>query len=588
MDEQPACSPGYAAGTFAAASGIGQNFCMKSSSLHCSHPRLPRFCRIALASWLLAGVWLAISAGQLCAQSAAKAAPRAKDPVVEFIDEQIRQGWVDNEVQPSAAAEDAEWLRRVSLDIAGHIPPVNKLEEFLESKVPDKKQIVIDELLASPDHVRFLTETWTNLLIGRSTPARTSRLGMRKFLRENFARNRPWNEVVEQLITASGHFEENGAVNFILARLDGNPNREDYHVDATANLTRLFMGMQVQCTQCHNHPFNDWKQNQFWEFDSFLKQVRRNDLRRYDPQSGRMVDDYSELVEQRFNGPVYYETRGGLMQVAYPSYLGTEVDKGVPDRRVELAKLMCHGDPQKTIARAMVNRMWGHYFGFGFTRPIDDMGPHNPPSHPALLDRLTDEFVKSNYDMRQLARWICNSEAYSLTSRAGKKNSIDNPTAGEVPLFSKMYVKTLQAEQLYDSLLIASRPANAEATSGADDRREQWLREFLRVFGGDETQDPTLFAGTITQALLLINGDLVQNATSNQPGTALHAILTDRKLRTEPARINALFLATLGRNAEASERRQLLQLMQSSASPEAAYQDLCWALLNSNEFVVNH
>lgn len=512
------------------------------------------------------------------------------DPVVEFINQQVRQGWTDNEVQPSPAADDAEWLRRVWLDIAGHIPPVEKVDEFVESKEANKRAIVVDELLESRDAVRNFTEVWTNLLIGRNTPARTSRAGLRKFLRESFARNRPWNEVVYDLLTATGHYEENGAVNFILARLDGNPNREDYSVEATANLTRIFLGLQVQCTQCHNHPFNDWKQNQFWEFDSFLKQVSRVDNRRYDPQSGRMVDDYSELVERNFSGPVYYETRAGLMQVAYPTFFGKEVPKDAPNRRRELAQLVCHEDADLTLARAMVNRTWGHFFGFGFTRPVDDMGPHNAPSHPELLDRLAREFAAADYDVKRLMRWICNSEAYSLTSRFGKKNAIDNPAAGEAPLFSRVYVKTMQAEQLYDSLLIATQAHQngAGGAEAADAQRERWLREFLLIFGGDDDSEPTLFSGSIPQALLMMNGDLVQQALEDKEGGLLHSVLYNRRHKTDAARVGALFEAVLGRGPEPAEARQLVRLMQASRDPLSAYQDLYWALLNSNEFVMNH
>ena len=416
----------------------------------------------------------------------------SSDPLIEYIDEQIRTGWVDNEIEPSAHAEDSEWLRRVYLDLTGRIPDVETITAFLEDKDPAKRSKMVDRLLDDPDYVRNMTTVWTNLFLGRNTPDRTSRPGMEKFLRESFARNRPWNEIVYDMLTAEGHFEENGAVNFLLGQLDGNPNREDYTVEATARATRLLLGMQVQCTQCHNHPFNDWKQAQFWEFDSFFKQIARNDVDRYDPESGRMVDDYSELVWREFEGPVFYETRAAEMKVSYPAYFGQEVDFGSgTNRRLEFARLVCHEDPNKQLAKAMVNRMWGFFFGYGFTRPVDDMGPHNAPSHPELLDRLAEEFVESGYDVKQLARWICNTEAYSLTSRFNANNEIDKPSAGEVPLFSHMYVKTLTAEQLYDSLIVATgaHKAGQSGYEQAQAQRERWLQDFLRIFGGNEEDE---------------------------------------------------------------------------------------------------
>ena len=513
------------------------------------------------------------------------------DPLASFIDEQIRQTWADNEVQPSPSADDAEWLRRVSLDIVGRIPAATEVTEFLEDEDPGKRAHKIDELLDHPDYVRHFTEHWTNQLIGRNTPRRTSRSGMRKFLRDAFTRNRPWNEIVYDLVTAEGHYEENGAVNFMLAQLDGNPRREDYHVQATAKVTRIFLGMQVQCTQCHNHPFNEWKQNQFWEFNSFFRQVRRVDHRTLDPESGRRVDDYSELVYQPYDEPVYFEMRNGLIQVAYPKYLsGEEIDPKTQDRRQELARLMCFDAPEQMVAKAFVNRTWADFLGYGFTRPLDDMGPHNPPSHPELLARLSDEFVKSGYDVKQLIRWICNTEVYNLTSRILPENEFDNPAAGEVPLFSHMYVKTLQAEQLYDSLILATNTHQIRVRNdaGTQNQKERWMRDFLRIFGGNEEDEPTLFSGSIPQALLMMNGPLVQNATSAKPGSYLRTVLASGRLRSDSARVQALFVSSLGRKPTRLEITKINQIMNSTSDKLAAYQDLYWALLNSNEFILNH
>src|SRR5436190_1918657 len=159
---------------------------------------------------------------------------RGKDPVVEEINKFIKQGWTDNEVTPSAQAEDAEWLRRVYLDVVGRIPDSGTVEKFLNEKEAGKRSALVTELIEDPGFVRHMTTTWSNVLIGRNPPRRTSKAGLEKFLRESFAKNRPWNEIVYDLLTAEGHFEQNGAVNFILGQLDGNPNRDDYAVEATA------------------------------------------------------------------------------------------------------------------------------------------------------------------------------------------------------------------------------------------------------------------------------------------------------------------------------------------------------------------
>ncbi len=516
----------------------------------------------------------------------------SSDPLIKFIDEQIQAGWQDNEVEPSPVADDAEWLRRVYLDIVGNIPTSEEAASFLADEDTAKRSKVIEKLVAHPDYVRNFTEIWTNITIGRNTPDRTSRAGMQKFFRESFARNRPWNDMVYDIVTAEGHFEENGAVNFILAQLQGNPEDEEYHVEATAKLTRVFMGMQVQCTQCHNHPFNEWKQNQFWEFNSFLRQTRRVDHDKYDPKTGENEDDYSELASRPFGGPVYYEMRNGLVQPAYPKYIGDlEVSpEQETDRRQELGRLMCHDDPELTIAKAMVNRMWSHFLGYGFTRPIDDIGPHNPVSHPELLQRLTEEFVKSGYDNKQLITWICNSQSYNLSSQFNKKNEFDNPAAGEVPLFSHMYVKTMQAEQLYDSLIIATNAHQSGAGNfeKAEEQRERWLQDFLRIFGGNEEDEPTIFSGSIPQALLMMNGPLVEQAISAEKGSYLHTVLADPRNKSDSSRIQALYLSALGRMPTRFEMGQITKTLKTNRDQLAAYQDLYWALLNSNEFILNH
>jgi len=543
---------------------------------------------IAAGAFFLSGSQAAQAQQSSSADAGKSFSTGSSDEIVKFINARIRQVWKDNEIEPSPVATDAKWLRRVYLDIVGHIPPADEVEKFLADKDPAKRSKVIDKLLEDPGYVRNWTTIWTNLSIGRRTPDRVSRLGMKKFYREAFAKNRPWNEVVADIVSAEGHFERNGAVNFLLAQM----TMRDDGVQATAKTTRLFLGLQVQCTQCHDHPFNKWKQDQFWQFNSFFRQARRRDVRRYNPKTGRQEDAYSELVRRDFSGPVYFEKRNAVVQVAYPKYFDKKIDDGSQtDRLDQLAKLMKEGTERKLVAKAMVNRMWGHFFGYGFTKPVDDMGPHNPPSHPELLAKLTDEFVKHNYDLKQLIRWICNSEAYNLTSAFGPKNKIDNPAAGETPLFSHMYVKSMTAEQLYDSLIIATEAHKSGRSSwaAAEKQRQQWMQQFVIAFDTDENDESTTFNGTIPQALMMMNGDLTKNAINTKPGSYLYKVLSQRG--PDATKIQTLFRSALGRLPSRSEMTQLLKLFRTKrtvADKLAAYQDLYWALLNSNEFIFVH
>jgi hypothetical protein len=216
------------------------------------------------------------------------------------------------------------------------------------------------------------------------------------------------------------------------------------------------------------------------------------------------------------------------------------------------------------------------------------MGPHNPASHPDLLDRLTDEFVQSNYDVKQLMRWIANAEAYNLTSRFGKGNEIDSPAAGNVPLFSHMYIKVMSPEQLYDSLIIATDAHKSGRTSwdAAEQQRQQWMQQFVIAFDTDEADEITQFNGTIPQALMMMNSELIQNAVNTQPGSYLHDVLAGRG--TDRQKVETLFLATLGREPSRRETTDLDQIVRGYPNRLDAFQDVFWALLNSNEFILNH
>lgn len=503
--------------------------------------------------------------------------------LLQFINQQIRQGWVENYATPSAPADDGEWLRRVSLDIVGKIPDLKTAEAFLADTSTVKRTKLIESLLEDPAYARNFTTIWTNLLIGRVTPRDINRPALQKFLRESFGRNRGWNAIVTDLLTAEGPNNTNGATNFLLAHLN------DGAVPATAISSRLFLGTQVQCTQCHNHPFNPaLKQNAFWEFNSFFKQVRSQRVQKYNEKSGRNEVEYLELTARDFEGPVFFERRNGLMEVAYPKFNDVEVSPDATlDRRHELAKLITTGQHTQ-LADAMVNRMWGHFFGYGFTRPVDEMGPPNSPSHPALLERLSIEFVKSGYDLKRLIGWICNSEAYNLTSRFNAHNEKDNPAAGEMPVFSHLYLKSMQAEQLYDSLIVATGAHNAAGGDWekAESRRQEWMQQFVRAFGTDENDESSTFDGTIPQALMLMNGELMKAALEGARGSVLHSIMYDK---TSPSdKVRQLYLAALSRAPSAKEVQTANRILKHAASPLEAYQDLYWALLNSNEFIINH
>ena len=501
--------------------------------------------------------------------------------IVGFVDDRVANGWQDNEMTASEVASDSEWLRRVYLDIVGHIPPANDVIAFLKDRRAEKRAEVIDRLLDDTDYIRHSSTVWSNLLVGRGARREVNRGALEKFLRESFARNRPWNEVVGELVAARGRNDENGATNFLLAHLNNDAT------PATAITARLFLGTRVQCTQCHNHPFNNSRQQQFHGLSAFFKSTRA---------AAVGGSEAFELISEPFDGAAYYEDRQGVLHMAPARLAGQRVDlKGVENPRAELARLMTGGsDPR--LARAMVNRTWARLLGHGFTSPVDDMGPHNPPSHPEVLDRLAREFVASGFDVKQLVRWICSTRAYGLTSRMTAENTLDDPATGGQPLFSRVYTKPMSVEQLYDSLLVATQADRITASdweSVAANRR-RWQSQFVYSFETDENDEAVNFDGTITQAMMMMNGPLIREALSLQPGSYFHQVVYERG--SDVDRVKRLCLSALGRFPSSAEMKAIGEMLplrptaqarQTPASGPLAegLEDVFWAYLNSSEFI---
>jgi hypothetical protein len=399
--------------------------------------------------------------------------------------------------------------------------------------------------------------------------------------------------MVFELVTATGATKPgvegfNGATNFLAMKV----NEED-GVQATAAVSRIFLGLQVQCTQCHNHPFNQWKQQKFWEFNAFFRQSRA--LRRF--ESGTRDIDHVELINEDFPGEgrhpekaeIYYQTRNGMSKVAYPVFIdGTSIPKSgyvsQVNRREELAKLMMESE---YLDKAIVNRMWAHFLGYGFTKPIDDLGPHSPVSNPELFEELARDFRDRSYDLKQLIVWITMSKPYQLSSKITKDNEIDDPTLGEQPKFSHFYTRQMSAEQLYQSLAVATQAGRRGNLEEQQRRREEWMRQFVVAFGTDEGDETTTFNGSIPQSLMMFNGDLIREAISLEPGSWLHQLSQNKASPQE--KVQYLFLAGLGRKPRPEELSIATQLMDARKRDVGGMlQDMWWAILNSNEFIFNH
>lgn len=529
---------------------------------------------------------------------------------VQLINRHIRAAWKDQGLDPSKEATDGEWCRRVYLDLLGRIPTTEELEAYASSRSDDKRRELVDRLLGDDyleEFARNFTTVWTNLLIGRTggvgRNTLADRSGMRQYLRRSFQRNKPMDQMMRELVTATGSCRPgdqdfNGAANFLADKMaeDG--------VQATAVTAQVFLGTAVQCTQCHNHPFNEYKQNQFWELNAFFRQtgVDRLPTDQNNRRVARIVDrDFAGEGGDPTKAELYYELRNGKLKVAYPVFIDGQslatmyADKGEDfgdsgylsdiNRRDELASLI-RESPE--FPRAIVNRVWGHFLGYGLTKPVDDMGPHNAPSHPELLDELALRFRESSFDLKQLMRWVVLSEPYSLSSRATRRNDQDDPNLGARPMFSHFYLRQMTAEQLYESLLVATEADEALSYDQREAVKQRWLAQFNTAFGNDENGESTTFNGSIPQALMLMNGDLIKEATECKPGSLLHTVAMDTRM-SGADKVRALYLASLSREPARDELRVCNMLLASrKGDVTESLQDIWWALLNSNEFIFNH
>ena len=254
-----------------------------------------------------------------------------------FIDQMIEDAWKKAGVKPSKVASDEEFLRRAYLDLIGRIPNIQEARAFLQSKEKDKREKLIAYLLEDPDYAKNFATQWTVLLIGRANQGRmVDRTSLTSWLRKQFSSDRPWNEIVHELVSSTGSNKDNGAVNYVLAHL------ELEAVPLTSRTTRLFLGKQIQCTQCHDHPSNDWKQLDFWGINAFFRGIKTQQVRKPDA-TGLEVLDHVELSDVPSDDYVRFDRRNGLVGVAFPRFLdGRKISQGKDViRRAELGKLIC-------------------------------------------------------------------------------------------------------------------------------------------------------------------------------------------------------------------------------------------------------
>jgi len=498
----------------------------------------------------------------------AKYEPLNEQPA-NYIDELVNAKLATLRITPSALCTDDEFLRRVTIDVTGRLPTQDDLTVFREDKSSKKRAHKIDELLERKEFSEIWAMKWAELLMVRTEPNRVEYKPMFlywQWLNKQIADGVPIDQMVRNLLSASGGSFAEPAVNFY--QIEPTPQK------IAENVAQAFLGIRVQCAQCHNHPFDRWTMDDYYAFTAFFSQIGR-----------KRGEDYREqIVFDRRGGEVKHPVTGRQMA---PKFLGgPEPDVKGRDRRAVVAEWITSPD-NPYFAINVANRVWAHFFGVGIVEPVDDVRVSNPPSNPELFATLGAKLVEYDYELKQLVRDICNSKAYQRSTDASESNRDDARN------FARAHMRRIPAEMLLDCICQATEtpekfpglPLGARASQIADGRAGNY---FLTTFGRarrdtvctcEVKTDPTL-----SQALHLLNGNTVHGKVVK--GKLIERWIDEGKSPAEI--IDELFLRCLSRSPTDEERAQLLTLFGDDPRPVPELQDAFWAVLNSREFLFNH
>ena len=486
-----------------------------------------------------------------------------------YIDTLVHQKLKKLRITPSEVCTDEEFLRRVTLDVTGKLPTVDEYIRFTADKDPNKREKLIDELLSRKEFVEMWVMKWSELLQIRTIRGRTSYKGTLLYynwLKERIASNMPIDQMVQELLGANGGTFSNPATNYY-------QNERDT-IKVAENVAQVFMGMRIQCAQCHNHPFDRWTMDDYYGFASFFSQIGRK----------RSDDPRETIVYNRGGGEINHPV---TRRPQPAKFLGGEVaDVKGKDRRVVLANWLASAE-NPYFATNLANIVWAHFFGKGIIDQVDDVRVSNPPVNAELLNELGKRLTEYNYDFKRLVKDICMSRTYQLSTKTNASNEHDTRN------FSHAQLRRMRAETLLDSVSnvtetknkFAGLPLGARAVQIADGNTTNY---FLQTFGRAKRETvcscEVKMEPNLSQALHLLNGDTVNNKI--RQGQVIQKRLKEKKT---PQQIQEeLFISCLGRKPNEKERASLDAELKTEKNQQQVLEDLFWALLNSREFLFNH
>jgi hypothetical protein len=522
------------------------------------------------------------------------ATPRDPRPVAAAIDRAIDRKLAEAKIPASPVCDDAEFIRRLSLDIRGRVPPAERVAAFLADADPEKRRKLIDEFLADPAYGEHFATVWYH----RMAKPDMDNLGLltttfRDWLAEQFNAGRGWDRIARDILTAEGDRDENPATVFWLAQVEGNQQREVAPNKATAAVAKLFLGVRLECCECHDHPFDSLKQTDFWGVAAFFTATHAESANKKDAKAGTtpsVREGATRAKAKRKAGPKASAPAGSIVipdskgKTVQARFLLGDALKAAGQTKLRPAFTAWLTAPKNPyFAPAAVNKLWANFFGRGLVDPIDDIRPGNESTHPDLLKALAAEFVAAGFDQRHLIRCVCNSQAYQRTSQPLPGNKADEE------LYSHMRLKVMTADVLFDSLRVvldhdpAPRPARGKGAAklyGKADAREEF-RRFFHAEADDDAGIVEEYGHGIPQVLRLMNSKELNNTAA--------VVARVRKAADGPdAVIEGLYLRALARRPTAAEAARVRSYVAGAPDADKAYGDLLWVLLNSGEFLFNH
>jgi hypothetical protein len=486
-----------------------------------------------------------------------------------YIDEAVHAHWKNLHLSPSGLASDEVFLRRVYIDTIGLLPTLEERERFLASKSENKRAELIDELLKRPEFLNIWVMKWAELLQIRTING-ISPKGLQNYdqwLRGRIRQGATVADVLQELIPATGGTFENPATNY-------------YQTETTPsllaeNVAQAFLGMRIQCAQCHNHPFDRWTMDDYYGFAAFFSSV-----------GYKQAADPRELTV--FNAGVGEMRHPVGDRLVKPKFLGGDAPQIAEgeDCRKQLSSWLTERT-NKAFSRNIANQVWAHFLGTGIVEPIDDVRVSNPPSNPRLLDALADHLSENNFEIKSLVRDICNSRTYQLSTDRTPDNAWDERH------FSHAKIRRMRAEVLLDCInqttasqdTLPGLPPGSRAVHLADGRTQNYfLSTFGRATRNTVCSCEVVTSPTLSQALHLLNGETTSGKIAE--GGVVARLLDEKK---DPLLVvDALYIRCLSRLPTASERASIAERLGAQSDVSLALTDLFWALLNSNEFVFNH